>query len=608
MKFIVSILLGAHVAQLLSDGVQLSISKQKFSSTNNRITNAIRQKWMVVSLLMLATVTTFAADSTIVYTKKELLSQLIKLNDENIRKALGRQLTEKTNHNYGAVYDGDSILSPIGTAGLIQTLMCGYVSRDSKFYKSREILDRMTLAASALLNFQHDDGTIDLLSTNFHSTPDLAFTIYPLALSYSILLQYKPLNYQDLPALLKEYMLKAGNALSVGGIHTPNHRWVVCGALAWLNQFFPNPIYRERVAQWLAEGIDLDPDGQYHERSTAIYTPVTNRTLLDVAKKMKIDSLYNVVRKNLNMTFYFVHANGEIATESSNRQDKYVRSNMAPYYLAYNYMALLDKDSRYSGMVSYIQNTVKVEQLGYMLPHFLEDPRLLKDLPEPLPIPTTYHKYFKYSDVVRIREGNVDMSIVLNNPTFFTYFKGNAALESVRLSSAFFGKGQFESAGIEKVGDSYVISSIVSGKYFQPLTKDKIPDVFETWQNVPRTEREVSEVQTLYTKIYITPEQRGKARIKILVDGPENLPIALELGFRTGGKLENVRPKQGIKDAYLVADGGFATYRHGDDVIKVGPATGAHKWTQLRGALPKLQAECLYFTNYAPCEFEFTIE
>ncbi len=331
---------------------------------------------------------------TIGYTKKELLAQLIKLNDENIPKALSRQLMEKSNHFYGAVYDGDSILSPIGTAGLIQTLMCGYVSRDSKFYKSREILDRMTLAAGALLNFQHDDGTIDLLSTNFHSTPDLAFTIYPLALSYSILLRYKDLNYQGLPALLKEYMLKAGNALSVGGIHTPNHRWVVCGALAWLNDFFPNPLYRKRVEQWLAERIDLDPDGQYHERSTAIYTPVTNRTLLDVAKKMKVDSLYDVVRKNLNMTFYFVHPNGEIATESSIRQDKYVRSNMAPYYLAYNYMAILDKDPRYSGMVNYIQNTVKVDQLGYMLPHFLDDPTLLQNLPEPVPMPTQLPQVF----------------------------------------------------------------------------------------------------------------------------------------------------------------------------------------------------------------------
>jgi hypothetical protein len=566
------------------------------------------KKWMLTGLLVATIfIASNAGGTPIPFNKKELLEQLIKLNDENIPKALRKQLTGKNNPYYGAVYDGDSVVSPIGTAGLIQTLLCGYVSRESKYYKSKEILDRMILAAKALLNFQHSDGTIDLLQTNFHSTPDLAFTIYPLALSYSILLQHKQLNFQGLPALMKEYLLKAGNALSVGGIHTPNHRWVVCGALSWLNHFFPNPMYRARVEQWLAERIDLDPDGQYQERSTAIYTPVSNRTLLDVAKQMKVDSLYDVVRKNLNMTFYFVHSNGEIATESSVRQDKYVKSNMHQYYLAYNYMALLDKDSRYSGMVSYIQNTVKADQLGYMLPHFIEDPSLLNDLPEPAPIPTSYHKYFKYSDIVRIREGKVDMSIILNNPTFFNYFKGNAALESVRLSAAFFGKGQFESIGMEKEGNSYVLSSIVDGPYYQPLPDVRIPDSVETWRNVPRIERDQSDIQTLYTKIYVTPDG-GKVRIRVSVDGPKNLPIALELGFRTGGKLENVHPKKGIKGAYLIADGEFATYSNGDDKIKIGPGTGAHKWTQLRGALPKVEAECLYFTNYAPCEFEFTIE
>ena len=67
-------------------------------------------------------------------------------------------------------------------------------------------------------------------------------------------------------------------------------------------------------------------------------------------------------------------------------------------------------------------------------------------------------------------------------------------------------------------------------------------------------------------------------------------------------------PKPGIKNAFLIKEGDFATYQKGDDVIRVGPGVCAHKWTQLRGALPKLQADCLYFTNYAPCEIEFTIE
>ena len=558
---------------------------------------------VLLFLFCVSTASVFGATKN----KKELLSELVKLNDKNIPGALKNQWIAKESQYFGAVFDGDSVVTPMGTAQFIQNLMCVYVSPGSKYYKSKEILQRMTLAAGGLLNLQHEDGTIDLIATNFHSTPDLGFTIYPLAQAYSIMLKNNKLEYGELPSTMKRYLLNAGKALSVGGIHTPNHRWVVSGALAWINSFFPDTTYRARVEQWLAEKVDIDPDGQYAERSTSVYTPTTNRSLLEMAKRMNYPELFDIVRKNLDMTFYFVHSNGEIATESSNRQDKYQVSNMAGYYLAYNYMALHDKDSRFAGMVHYIENTVPVSDLLYMLPYFLEDASAMQALPDPEPIPTNYHKDFKYSDMTRIRQDNTDLSIITNNTTFFTFFRGKAALEAVRLSSSFFGKGQFQSQKIEKDGDTYILSASIEGPYYQPLPKEKIPADGEAWGKVPRTERVQSEVQKLTTKIFIT-ENNGKARIKISMDGPKNLPVTLELGFRSGGKMTNVDAKQGISNAFLVRNGEYATYRNGEDSIKIGPGICRHKWTQLRGALPKLQADCLYFTNYAPCEFELTIE
>ena len=185
--------------------------------------------------------------------RKNLLTELVRQNDEAVANSLNRQWTSRDNKYYGAVFDGDSVVTPIGTAGMIQTLMCGYVSPESKVYKSREILGRMIMAAEGLLNLQHEDGTIDLLSTNFHSTPDLGFAVYPVALAYSIMLQNKQLEYGELGAHLREFMLNAGRALSTGGVHTPNHRWVISGALAWIHSFFPDQVYKSRILQWLAE-------------------------------------------------------------------------------------------------------------------------------------------------------------------------------------------------------------------------------------------------------------------------------------------------------------------------------------------------------------------
>ena len=560
-----------------------------------------------VSIILLALFVSKAAATTTPYSNKELTSRLIVLNDNLLPKEMARQLLNKESRYYGALFDDDSVVSPIRTAHYVQTLMCSYVSPPSKYYRSTEVLDRMILAARALRNLQHEDGTIDLLTTNFHSTPDLGFTILPLATAYSLMLQNKKLTYGELPATLKQYLVKAGEALSTGGIHTPNHRWVVSAALAWLYGFFHEPKYKARIDQWLAEKIDIDPDGQYHERSTSIYTPVTNRCLIDIAKKMKYDFLYDAVRKNLDLTFYFVHSNGEIATESSRRQDKYIRANMSKYYLAYNQMALLDKDKRYAGMVRYIQETVPDNHLLYMLPVLMDEPALLGELPSPEPLPTNYHKHFTYSDMVRVREGNVDMSLITDNSTFLTFFKGQAGLEAVRLSAAFFGKGQFISEKMETQGDTYVLSSTLKGPYYQPLPKEKIPADVDAWSKIPRTEREQSNVQTLATKVFVTMTG-GKARVRIFVDGPENLPVTLELGFREGGKFANVTPKAGVAGAFLPRNGEPFTYEQGGDRITVGPGVVHHKWVQLRGALPKLQADCVYFTNYAPCEFEFTIE
>ncbi len=563
---------------------------------------------IVFSILLISDLFANTSKSESPLNKQELLAELVRINDERVPDVISKQWTTPGTTYFGAVFSNDSVVSPNGTSALIQYLMSAYVSPDSKYHQSKDILHRMTIAAEGLVNLQHEDGTIDLLSTNFHSTPDLGFTIYPLAFAYLMMLQNDHLEYGDFPASIKKYLLNAGKALSVGGIHTPNHRWVVCGALAWLDSFFPNPAYKRRVDQWLAEKIDIDPDGQYHERSTSVYTPITNRSLIIMAQKMGHKQLYEVVRKNLDMTFYFVRSTGEIATESSKRQDKYIQSDMSKYYLAYNYMALLDKDSRYAGMVKYIEETVPVNQLAYLLPYFLTDPSLLEPLPDATPIPTDYHKYFSYSDMVRIRRGEADMSIITGNTTFLTFFKGDAALEAVRLSSAFFGKGQFESQKMEKVNDhTYKLSATIYGPYYQPLPKEKIPVEGEAWGQVSRSEREQSEVQVLNTTITVT-EEKGKLSVKVVVDGPKNLPVALEFGFRSGGILTNATPLPGIENAYLGNNDTYTTFKQGEDTITVGPGVVAHKWTQLRGALPKLNADCLYYTNYAPCEFNFTLE
>ena len=121
---------------------------------------------------------------------------------------------------------------------------------------------------------------------------------------------------------LGKFVLAAGEALSTGGIHTPNHRWVVSSALAQIHSLFPSAKYVDRIDDWLGEGVYCDADGQFAERSTGIYSRVVDNALITIARLLRRPELLEPVRRNLAMTIFYMHPNGELETVGSRRQDQ----------------------------------------------------------------------------------------------------------------------------------------------------------------------------------------------------------------------------------------------------------------------------------------------
>ncbi|MGD1892193.1 MAG: hypothetical protein ACFB15_16595 [Cyclobacteriaceae bacterium] len=535
----------------------------------------------------------------------QLLQAFVTSNDTVIDNLLVRQESDSRHPEYGGIVNGYGIHNPQSTGGFLQRLSCGFVSEGSQFYQSNSLLEPMLHASEYLLEVQHPDGTIDLHTTNFHSTPDVAFVVEPMSLAYTILNIYASTTTEAIQTNIQSYLENAGKALSVGGIHTPNHRWVVCMALARVNHLFPDPAYEMRVNEWLREKIDIDEDGQYTEQSTLVYSPIVDKALITVARLMNKPELLEPVRRNLEMSLYYLHANGEGVTEGSGRQDKYQKGTMIRYYYPYRYMALLDRNPRFAAMVQLLEEQ-DTDRLNYNLAYFLEDTELKKPLPSAGSLPSDYVKIFTGSDLIRIRRGERDATILAKNPVFFTFFNGEAALEGIRLASAFFGKGQFEGESLERDGDEFVIRQWLEGPYYQPFTEEEDLTVDGDWEKMPRDERPQSEIQKLLTEVRIREAGKG-FQIDISVLGTDRVPVAIELAFRQGGTLENVQNVENTEDAYLLEDG-YGTFQSGKQKIRFGPGRAEHTWTQLRGALDKLDAQSVYLTGFTPFEHQLTIE
>ncbi len=542
---------------------------------------------------------------------QDLVADLIRSNDDRVPGLLTRQVRTPSHRWVGGLPNEFGLFTAGDAAGFVSALACAVVTPASRFYRSHDLVEPLTLAAQFLCRVQHDDGTIDLYSTNFHSPPDTAFVLEGLCPACAILERdgWSPLA--RVVSGLRQFIAKAALALVTGGVHTPNHRWVVCAALARAHALAPDPRFVGRIDAWLAETIDIDPDGQYTERSTTVYSPVVNRALLTVARILDRPALRDPVRRNLDMTLYFVHPDGEVVTEASRRQDRYQRGTLARYYYAYRTMARLDGDGRFAAVARRLEREERPSLVGD-LPAFLEEPAFGRPLPPDAPVPTDYARVFAHSGLARLRHGSLSATISAENATILSLRRGSAALEALRLASAFFGKGQFTGERLEVSGGRYLLRQTLDGPYFQPFSADQIaggvvPKLAPngTLAADSRAARQRSNVQALDTVVTVE-ERDGGLVVGVSVEGTTDVPTAVELAFRRGGQLDGVEPVPGVADAFLLR-GGTGRYRAGSDTITFGPGRAEHTWTQVRGALPKWDGLSVYLTGLTPFRAELRI-
>jgi hypothetical protein len=547
----------------------------------------------------------------------QLMKKLISSNDARVKNILNKTLNEP----------GIRISNFRPIAGAVTVLAASLSNSKSEYYKSKPVAEKLNTAIDVLLKEQYSDGTLDA-GGNRQSPPDTAFILEYICPAATLLDIEKQKDFTELRMKLKKFILNAGEAMITGGVHTPNHRWVISAALASINALYPDPRYVRRIDQWLSEGVYMNEDGHYSERS-GIYSAVIDKALITMSRLLNRPQLLDIVNKNLTTYFYYTEKNGDLVSVDSKRQDQFMNIKVNKFYLQYRYMAIHTKNPMFVYMVNLIESLPEFtnEILPDSLAFFMENPELQKEIPADGKVANDFEKFFAISNLARIRRGNASMTIFggndkplqivsgrSSNPNFLMYRKGDAILKYMRLSTSFFRLGYFSSDGIVKEGNKYILKETKEGDYYQPLAPEFLkadgdyklspsPDG-RFWNKMDFESREKSNVKIQTTVIEIT-ENNGSLNLDFKVDGPPNVEVTIEMCFKEGSTVSGATIDD--KKNYFLKSG-TGELSMGADKIQFGPGKCEHlsvenldseEYTYHQGTL-RTVGEHVYITGFTP--------
>ena len=532
--------------------------------------------------------------------------------------------------------------SPRGLARQVRRLVTPFVWDQSSHYHNDTLLAHAEDMLATLTQRQHADGTFTV--GNRHSPPDTGFLIEDFGVMVTILDADGHAGSKKVAETIRGLMAKAGPGLAHGGIHTPNHRWKLCSALARISHATGNSSYISRIDDWLAEGIDIDEDGIYSERSTIYYSNVANPSLLTVAHILNRTELVQHIRKNLELvTEHAEPVGGEVETTHSRRQDQNQRQTLKDYYVQFRELALLDKNGRFAAMARLIERLFAAD-LGDFLGDLLERPELAAVLTAEEKAFVDFDKHYKASGLFRARRGKVVAAAfggsdwyadgketpffnrlgsgLSTNPTLFRAWNGRAVLEAVRLAPEFFSMGHFRSNGLAYDNGVVRLGNELKIPYYHPIPAEhRRPDgVYAMSRSVDGRfyaaldfENRPTHTRDLKTDVRISPTAAGYD-LNFVVGGEEDVDMTLELTFRQGGELSGgVEP---LEDGTFRLAEGRGTYRVGADTITFGSGNGAgpinagaagEQYSWHNGNLV-VQGQRVYITGRSPLNYTLSLE
>ena len=510
--------------------------------------------------------------------------------DQQVEGVLTRQVLDAESPYCGGFMDGDRLVGSQSISA-VASLGYAYLLPESRHYRSEVLLERILLAAEFARRHRRPSGCFDLLITNFDSAPDTGFVVQAIAPVVFAARQQaaEDEGAAEIAAALGELIQTGAPGMVAGGFHTPNHRWVLVAALAQAQALYPELEVGETVDAYLDEGIDINADGEYSERSTGVYNAVVNRALIRAAHVLARPDLLEPVRRNLDLSYHLLHADATAVTSISKRQDRDTRA--VPTGLADGYHALAHLDD--NGLYAAVADLLVARGGGLVcLPNYVLYPEWRADCLKRTPLPEHYSRVYPASGLWRVRRGAVSATAAAGLTAPFSVVCGQAELAAVKISSTYFATGQFvgeEFAAADKGvrmqhkgrNRIYPEKDYVGGIYWLPIAEQVNAD---NWSQV-RGRRETYELPPLEVELHIEPVTGGFDLHIRTSGGVEGVPLQIEGVFAPGGTLEmDSALVEGRAGHTVFLKAGHALYRVGDDAIRIGPGAMEHTMWRMRNS------------------------
>ncbi|EIP97706.1 hypothetical protein OpiT1DRAFT_02153 [Opitutaceae bacterium TAV1] len=513
-----------------------------------------------------------------------------------------------------------------------------------------EILPRAIAGMDFLIRSQRPGGLIDLQGANYDSAPDTAFVVQMLVPVLASGSKWRNIDpaWNTLSDRIETFVRRTIPGLISGGFHTPNHRWVIASALALAARFVSgvsDKSVADTVNSLLAEGIDIDSEGTFIERSVGVYDAVCDRSLLFLEAFWPTANAAGAGKAavaNLNFDLYLLNNDGTAETGLSRRQDYGTRS--VPLGLASCYLlagrtkagaanrATFEETARFLWIRAAANGqTPGVPTLNWLAHALLgteNDDALIPSAPPPpppsRPAPVTipakplpdFARHFPVNGFWRARRGEFTATIFTDTTRLLHLAFGTAELAGLKISQSYFGVGLFVGDRLDAGTTGGVLRS--EGRrnprrpgYELPLG---LPVPKEDWEKLRHTRplRPIPPPASELEVILLSNTETDGEVLEFVyrtTDGLDNVATQIALDFVPGGVWETAdtitRPAAG---QVLFLKNGSGRMRYGLDVIEIEGGAHAHTMWAMRDSETAPAHVRVLLTFLTPVEHRFRIK